>query len=174
MRNEYSVFVEASKRKFILAAVEDMKRRTANAAKGLKNFDLTHKITRRKEAEVKLKSLKKFIPDLDVPAVTQQYLALITSLGNSPENSSIISKLQFAIRTGGYENIIPVFQLALSSIDNACCEQGFSTMNDIKTSKRNKLNKPLFPLMLLGMHGRTFNFDCADLGVKIASTWTYD
>ena len=116
MRNEYSVFVEASKRKFILAAVEDMKRRTANAAKGLKNFDLTHKITRRKEAEVKLKSLKKFIPDLDVPAVTQQYLALITSLGNSPEHSSIISKLQFAIRTGGYENIIPVFQLALSSI----------------------------------------------------------
>ena len=116
MRNEYSVFIGASKRKFILAAVEDMKRRTANAAKGLKNFDLTHKITRRKEAEVKLKSLKKFIPDLDVPAVTQQYLALITSLGNSPENSSIISKLQFAIRTGGYENIIPVFQLALSSI----------------------------------------------------------
>ena len=44
-------------------------------------------------------------------------------------------------------------------------------MNDIKTSKRNKLNKPLFPLMLLG---RTFNFDYADLGVKIASTWTYD
>ena len=72
------------------------------------NFDLTHKITRRKEAEVKLKSLKTFIPDLDVPTATQKYLALITSLGNSPDHSSIISKLQFANRTGGYENIIPV------------------------------------------------------------------
>ena len=46
--------------------------------------------------------------------------------------------------------------------------------NDIKTAKRNKLDKPLFPLMLLGMRGDTFNFDYADLGVKIASTWTYD
>ena len=151
-----------------------MKRRTANVAEVLKNFDLTHKITRRKEAEVKLKSLKTFIPDLDVPTATQQYLALITSLGNSPNHSSIISKLQFANRSAGYENIIPVFQLALRlPLDNACCERGFSTMNDIKTSKRNKLNKPLFLLMLLGMHGRTFNFDYADLGVKIASTWTY-
>ena len=74
-----------------------MKRRTANAAEVLKNFDLTHKITRRKEAEVKLKSLKRFIPDLDVPAATQQYLALITSLGNSPEHSSIISNLLFDV-----------------------------------------------------------------------------
>ena len=47
-------------------------------------------------------------------------------------------------------------------------------MSDVKTAKRNKLDKPLFPLMLLGMHGDTFNFDYADLGVKIASTWTYD
>ena len=105
----------------------------------------------------------------------KQYLALITSLGNSPAHASILSKLQFAIRTGGHEKIIPVFQLALClPLDNACCERGFSTMNDIKTSKRNKLDKPLFPLMLLGMHGGTFQFDYADLGVKIASTWTYD
>ena len=74
--------------------------------------------------------------NLDVPAATQQYLAFMTSLGNSPEHSSIISKLQFAIRTGGYENIIPVFQLALClPLDNACCERGSSTMNDIKTAK---------------------------------------
>ena len=78
-----------------------MKTRTANAGELLKNFDITHKLTRRKEAPKKLEALKTFLPNMDVTAATQQYLALVTSLGNSPDHSSILSKLQFALRTGG-------------------------------------------------------------------------
>ena len=104
-----------------------------------------------------------------------QYCALMTSLANSAQYQSIEAKLKFALRTGGYENIVPVFQLALTlPLDNACCERGFSAMNDIKTAKRNKLDKPLFPLMLVAMYGKTHNFDFAKLGVIIVSTWGYN
>ena len=47
-------------------------------------------------------------------------------------------------------------------------------MNDIKTAKRNKLDKPLFALMLPAMYGKTHNFDFAKLGVIMASTWGYN
>ena len=152
-----------------------MKTRTANAGELLKNFDITHKLTRRKEAEKKLKALKTFLPNMDVTSATQQYLALVTSLGNSPDHSSILNKLQFALRTGGYESIVPVFQLALClPLDNACCERGFSAMNDIKSAKRNRLQKPLFALMLIAMYEENFKFDYNKLGVQIASTWTFD
>ena len=60
-----------------------------------------------------------------------QYCALMTSLANSAQYQSIEAKLKFALRTGGYENIVPVFQLALTlPLDNACCERGFSAMID--------------------------------------------
>ena len=112
-----------------------------------------------------------FLPKLDVATATLQYLALMTSLSNSDKYQSIESKLKFALRTGGYEEITPVFQLALTlPLDNACCERGFSAMNDIKTAKRNKLDKPLFALMLLAMYGKTHEFDFAKLGVSIATT----
>ena len=69
---------------------------------------------------------------------------------------------------------MPVFQLALTlPFDNACCEQGFPAMNDIKAAKRNKLDKVLFALKLLAMYGKTHNFDFAKLGVLMASTWEY-
>ena len=57
-----------------------------------------------------------------------------------------------------------VFQLAL----------GLSLDNDIKTAKRNKLDDPLFALMLLAMYGKTHNFDFTKLGVLMASTWRYN
>ena len=79
-----------------------MKTRTANAGELLKNFDITHNLKRRTEAEKKLKALKTFLPNMDVTSATQQYLALVTSLGNSPDYTSIFSKFQFALRTGGY------------------------------------------------------------------------
>ena len=143
-----------------------MKTRTSDSQNLLKNFDLTHKLTRRADAEKKLTALRKFLPNLDVTAATMQYCALMTSLSNSAQYQSIEAKLTFALRTGGYQDIVPVFQLALTlPLDNACCERGFSAMNDIKTAKRNKLDKPLFPLMLLAMYAKTHNFDFAKLGV---------
>ena len=105
-----------------------MQTRTANAGELLKNFDITHKLTRRKGAEKKLKALKTFLPNMDVTflpnmdvtAATQQYSALVTSLENSPDHNSILSKLQFALRTEGYKSIVPVFQLTLClPLDNA-------------------------------------------------------
>ena len=166
--------VAASKRKYIQAILRSMKTRTADSQDLLKNFDLTHKLTKREDAQKKLTALRKFLPKLDVTKATMQYCSLMTSLGNSTEYQSIEAKLKFALLTGGYENIVPVFQLALTlPLDNACCERGFSAMNDIKTAKRNKLDKPLFPLMLLAMYGKTHNFDFAKLGVLMASTWEY-
>ena len=47
-------------------------------------------------------------------------------------------------------------------------------MNDIKTAKRNKLDKSLFALMLLAMYGKTHTFDFAKLGVLMTSTWGYN
>ena len=166
--------VAASKRKYIQAILRSMKTRTADSQDLLKNFDLTHKLTKREDAEKKLTALRKFLPKLDVTKATMQYCSLMTSLGNSTEYQSIEAKLKFALLTGGYENIVPVFQLALTlPLDNACCERGFLAMNDIKTAKRSKLDKPLFPLMLVAMYGKTHNFDFAKLGLLMASTWEY-
>ena len=166
--------VAASKRKYIEAILRSMKTRTADSQDLLKNFDLTHKLTKRADAQKKLTALRKFLPKLNVTKATMQYCALMTSLANSAQYQSIEAKLKFALRTGGYENIVPVFQLALTlPLENACCERGFSAMNDIKTAKGNKLDKPLFPLMLLAMYGKTHNFDFAKLGVLMASTWEY-
>ena len=101
-------------------------------------------------------------------------LNAFTNLLKTPY-STIISKLQFALKTGGYEAIVPVFQLSLClPLDNACCERGFSAMNDIKTAKRNKLDKPLFPLMLLAMHENSFKFNYEKMVVAGAATWTYN
>ena len=47
-------------------------------------------------------------------------------------------------------------------------------MNDIKSAKRNKLQNPLFALMLIAMYGKSFKLDYNKLGVQMASTWTYD
>ena len=40
-------------------------------------------------------------------------------------------------------------------------------MNDIKSAKRNKLQKPLFALMLIAMYGANFKFDYN----KLAGRW---
>ena len=49
------------------------------------------------------------------------------------------------VQNDGYENLHPVFVLSLClPLDNAACEGGFSVMNEIKTTKRNELDKPLF------------------------------
>ena len=78
------------------------------------------------------------------------------------------------VQNDGYENLRPVFVLSLClPLDNAACERGFSVMNEIKTAKRNELDKPLFPLMFIGIY-RDFKYDYADLGVKIAATWSYE
>ena len=95
----------------------------------------------------------------------------MTSIGENDQYSTIDSKLRFAVLTGGYEEIVPVFQLALClPLDNACCERGFSIMNDIKTNKHDKLQKPLFALMLLAKYGKAFDFDYPKLGNLIATT----
>ena len=47
-------------------------------------------------------------------------------------------------------------------------------MNDIKSAKRNKLQDPLFALMLIAMYGANFRFDYNKLAVQMVSTWTYD
>ena len=66
---------------------------------------------------------------------------------------------------------MPVFQFLLAlPLDNACCERGFPAVNDIKTTKRNKLDKPLFALMLLAMYGKSHHFNFAKLGVFTVST----
>ena len=76
------------------------------------------------------------------------------------------SNTEFALRAGGYKDIVPVFQLALTlPLENACCERVFPIMNDTKTAKRNKLDNSLFALMLLAMYGKTHNFDSAKFGV---------
>ena len=85
--------VKASKAKFTKAILDDMEVRTASAGDLLKNFDLTHKPTRRKKAEKKLTALKTFLPELDVPEATQQYLALMTSLDGSLPRAIILRKL---------------------------------------------------------------------------------
>ena len=127
-----------------------MEVRTASAGDVFKNIDLTHKRTRRKEAEKKLTALKTFLPELDVPEATKQYLALMTSLDVSLAHATIHRKLQYALRNGTYKSIVPVFQLALClHLDNACCERGFSAMSDIKTAKRNKHDKFHFSIRLL-------------------------
>ena len=42
------------------------------------------------------------------------------------------------------KDVVPFFELVLMlSLDNACCERGFSAMNDIRTAKGNKLDKPV-------------------------------
>ena len=163
--------VRASKIKFIKAIFKDMEVRTASAGDLLKNVDLTYKPTKRKEAGKKMTALKTFLPQLGMPEATQQYFALMTSLDGSSKHATIHSKLQFALRNGTYNSIVPVFQLALClPLDNACCERGFSAMNDIKTAKRNKIDKPLFPLMLIAMYEKSFEFDHAKLGALIAAT----
>ena len=69
------------------------------------------------------------------------------------------------MQNDGYENVRPVFVHSLSlPLDNTACERGFPVMNEIKTAKRNELDKPLFPLMLIGIY-RDFKYDYADLGV---------
>ena len=81
------------------------------------------------------------------------------------------------LQTGGvqYEAIVAMFQLSLClSLDNACCERGFSAMNGIKTAKRNKLDKSLFLLMLLAMHGNSFKSNYEKMGVAMAATWAYN
>ena len=66
---------------------------------------------------------------------------------------------------------MPVFQLALTlPLDNACCERGFSAMNDIISAKRNKLDKVLLALKLLAMYGKTHNFDFVKLEILMALT----
>ena len=76
------------------------------------------------------------------------YCALMISLANSSQYQSIEAKLKFSFRTGGYEDIVSIFQLALIlPLDNACCD------------------KPLFGLMILAMYGKTHNFDFAKFGV---------
>ena len=110
---------------------------------------------------------------MDVSEAHSQYITIKSSIWDNPEYSSILSKTQYMIKTGGYENLFPLFQLALCMpLDNAACERGFSViMNDIKTFKGNKLDKPLFPLMLIEIY-KGFQFDYATLGAKIAATWT--
>ena len=104
--------VAASKRKYVQAILMSMKTRTADSQDLLKSFDLTHKLTKRADAQKKLTALRKFLPKLNVTKATMQYCALMTSLANSAQYQSIEAKLKFALRTGGYENIVPVFQLA--------------------------------------------------------------
>ena len=106
--------VAASKRKYIEAILRSMKTRTADSQDLLKNFDLTHKLTKRADGQKKLTALRKFLPKLNVTKATMQYCALMTSLANSAQYHSIEAKLKFALRTGGYEHIVPVFQLALT------------------------------------------------------------
>ena len=78
------------------------------------------------------------------------------------------------VQNDGYENLRLVFVLCLClPLDNAACECSFSVMNEIKAARRNELDKPLFPLMFIGIY-RDFKYDYADLGVKIAATWSYE
>eukprot|EP00493_Phyllostaurus_siculus_P001065 UN01072 len=99
----------------------------------------------------------------------------MTSLSTSVKYQSIEATLKFALRTGGYQDIVAVFQLALTlPLDNACCERRFSAINGIKTAKHNWLDKPLFALMLLAIYRKPHALDFAKLGVSIALTWGYD
>ena len=78
------------------------------------------------------------------------------------------------LKNDDYKALLPVFVLSIYlPLDNAACERGFSVMNEIKTAKRNKLDKPLNPLMLIGIY-KDFVFDYSELGVRIADTWTYN
>ena len=70
----------------------------------------------------------------------------------------------------GYKSLRPVYVLALClPLDNAACERGFSIMNEIKTAKRSRLNKPLLPLMFIAIY-KDFKYNFAELGSLIADT----
>ena len=78
------------------------------------------------------------------------------------------------VQNDGCENLRPVFVLSLClPLDNAACERGFSVMNGIKTAKRNELDKPIFPLMLIGIY-RDFKYNYAHFGLKVNEPWSYE
>ena len=97
--------VAASKRQYLQAILSSMKTRIADSQDLLKNYGLTHKLTSRADAQKKLTALRKFLSNLNVIKAVMQY-SLMTSLRDSSQHWS---NTEFAVRTGGYEDMVPVF-----------------------------------------------------------------
>ena len=162
------------KKKYLKAVLKELNERTNGLRELLKCYDITHKRQGRDVVKTKLEKLKYFLPNLDVEQALEEHTSLMSAVGNNTAYGTILQKTRYMLQNEGYKALLPIFVLSLClPLDNAACERGFSVMNDIKTAKRNKLEKPLFPLMLIGIY-KDFNYDYADLGVRIAATWSYD
>ena len=98
--------------------------------------------------------MKKFLLKLDPVATDFQYQMLTKTLNETFNCSTFLEKVQNSKRTGGYENLLPVFVLALIlPLENATSEGGFFVMNNIKNKKkRARLGEQiLFDLLLLAI-----------------------
>ena len=94
----------------------------------------------------------------DIEKAGNEFTAFQIILATFTEKRSIEENLQL-IREKDWPNIEMIFMGSLSlPLDNAMSERGFSTINDIKTSKRNKLMDALFALMLLSIYEKGFRF----------------
>ena len=101
----------------------------------------------------------------DIEKAGNEFTAFQIILATFTEKRSIEENLQL-IREKDWPNIEMIFMGSLClPLDNAMSERGFSTMNDIKTPKRNKLMDALFALMLLSIYGR--------ISISITSHWAF-
>ena len=119
----------------------------------LKCFDVTHKSLADAQVEERFRKLRTFLPELDIESCILEHKAL--KLAMEDTQHTILSQAQYMYQNPGYKSLRPVYVLALClPLDSAACERGFSVMNEIKTSKRNRLNKPSLPLMFIAIHTR--------------------
>ena len=161
--------MEASKKKYIDCIIKELGSRTKNMNKILKCFDVTHKSLTDAKVQERLRKLRTFLPNLDVESCILEHKEL--KLAMKDTQHTILSQVQYMYRNHGYKSLRPVYVLALClPLDNAACERGFSVMNEIKTAKRNRLEKPLLPLTFIAIY-KDFKYNFAKLGCLIADTW---
>ena len=168
--------VEAAKKKMIREILKDLKRRFDGFQQNVAGFQMVHQKQNLVSLRKNLAFVAPFFQHLgfDTEKAGNEFTAFQIILATFTEKRSIEENLQL-IREKDWPNIEMIFMGSLClPLDNAMSERGFSTMNDIKTPKRNKLMDALFALMLLSIYGKDFDFNYVALGVQIASTWTYE
>ena len=76
---------------------------------------------------------------------------------------------QLSVGSNDYSLVHELYSiLVVLPYSTAECERGFSTMNDIKSDTRNRLDDILVDLMFIAMYGDSFEFDYDALGAYIA------
>ena len=76
---------------------------------------------------------------------------------------------QLSVGSNDYSLVHELYSiLVVLPYSTAECERGFSTMNDIKSDTRNRLDDILVYLMFIAMCGDSFEFDYDTLGAYVA------